>query len=302
MNKKEIKKLIKRIIKSGVYIINEKGRNRYKIGYSEDIDERLKQLQTGNSDILLIYDYFPTDDLSRIENIAKKYADINNIHGEWFELTENALINLCTFIKKTIISEPIQLNKNITVKITTNKMVSDKYNCNLCEFKSNRKTDYTRHTQSKKHLEKISQINSESNSNTIEIEHQFKNEFACMYCNNKYSTQSNRSKHMKKCSNKVIIEKDKIIKDQVKTFHDILSATSLQIPDEKPYECDSCHVKFARLCNLSRHMKICNKSKIEKALVINTLLKKEQEMLKDKLEMLKNKIEMLKTQIEIETY
>lgn len=107
-----------------------------------------------------------------------------------------------------------------------------KYNCDLCEFHTNRKTEYTRHLSTKKHLEKIESRSTESILNPIKIQHESNNKFVCMHCQNTYSSQSNLSKHMKKCANKVIKEKDDCMKDkeierlqkQVETYENMLKS------------------------------------------------------------------------------
>lgn len=86
-----------------------------------------------------------------------------------------------------------------------------KYNCNICKYETDKKTDYSRHNKSKRHLEKVEEKNIESKLNPTRIQHESDNKFVCIYCNNKYSTQSNMSKHMKKCANIVVIEKETAI-------------------------------------------------------------------------------------------
>ncbi len=80
------------------------------------------------------------------------------------------------------------------------------YECKTCNFNSDRKTDYTRHINSKRHLEKVLH--------------------------------------------------------ETETQPEIVDESVTEI-DEKPYECSHCHVKFSRLCNLSRHKKICLEAKIK---------------------------------------
>ena len=163
-----------RKIKKGVYIIREGNRNRYKIGYSTDIDERLKQLQTGNSDTLILFHYFPTDDLRKIESLAKNYADINNIRGEWFELTENAVINLCCFI-----------NKCISIELTPNVNKNKK-------SKLNNTTISTKNQDNLKIDEIVPIKNISSDEKPIQI-------YKCPFCENTYSSSSTLTIHKKVC-------------------------------------------------------------------------------------------------------
>ena len=80
------------------------------------------------------------------------------------------------------------------------------YSCKLCKYSTTKKTDYTRHIVTKNHQKKVQHVNGESIVNPIRIQYESSNKFMCMYCPNTYSTQSNLSKHMKKCANKVVIE------------------------------------------------------------------------------------------------
>lgn len=87
-----------------------------------------------------------------------------------------------------------------------------KYSCIHCNYETNRKPDITRHTKTKSHLQKVDQVEIESKLNPKHIQHE-SNKFLCTYCQNTYSTQSNLSKHMKKCTKKIIAEKDNLIKN-----------------------------------------------------------------------------------------
>ena len=110
-----------------------------------------------------------------------------------------------------------------------------KYNCENCNFKSTNKKDYNRHLKTKKHLEKyntVDGVNVESKMNPIKIQFESNHKYECLYCKNPYSTQSNLSKHMKKCASKVVKEKDEYIKDkeiemlkkQVETYETMLKS------------------------------------------------------------------------------
>lgn len=108
-----------------------------------------------------------------------------------------------------------------------------KYSCNLCGISTDKKTDYNRHIQTKNHQKKVQQTKSgtnESKLNPTRIQQESSYKFKCMYCPNSYSTQSNMSKHMKKCANRVIIEKDKEMKDnEVETLKEKVEILQHQI-------------------------------------------------------------------------
>ena len=79
------------------------------------------------------------------------------------------------------------------------------YKCESCEYKTNKKTDYTRHIQTKKHIEKVHPDTTNSNSIPIRVQSDSNSndQFICNYCNNVYSSQSNLTKHIKKCFRKI---------------------------------------------------------------------------------------------------
>ncbi|ARF09637.1 hypothetical protein Indivirus_2_16 [Indivirus ILV1] len=89
-----------------------------------------------------------------------------------------------------------------------------KYICSNCNFKSTRKTDYTRHNQSKRHLEKVSE-----KPNGARIVHESciekRNVYQCPYCENTYSSASTLARHKKACGAKMELLKEKDIQDKI---------------------------------------------------------------------------------------
>lgn len=94
-----------------------------------------------------------------------------------------------------------------------------KYNCDLCKFKSSNKTDYNRHTRTKKHKEKVE----ENTNHTLNIPKAYpkhttitENEYRCAFCNNTYSNSSSLARHKKACGVKEEIIKENAIKVMLK--------------------------------------------------------------------------------------
>ena len=87
-----------------------------------------------------------------------------------------------------------------------------KYKCEICVFSTVNKTDYSRHIKTKKHLEKvihpIKSVKSNPKIVLIKSCKKIDEKYVCMYCNNSYANQSNLTRHTKKCSNKIIEDKD----------------------------------------------------------------------------------------------
>lgn len=71
-----------------VYLISKTGSNHYKIGVSNNPAYRLAQLQTANSEQLILIDKFKTKFSFKLEGfIHRVFADKQTI-GEWFMLDE----------------------------------------------------------------------------------------------------------------------------------------------------------------------------------------------------------------------
>ena len=91
-----------------VYLIGEiDKKGRYKIGSTraKDVNKRLKQLQTGNSDELYIVDSFETQHPFKLEKMLHNRFKNSNIINEWFELSDDdakAFKSICEDCSKVI--------------------------------------------------------------------------------------------------------------------------------------------------------------------------------------------------------
>ena len=91
-----------------VYLIGEiNEENKYKIGSTraKNVNNRLKQLQTGNSNELFIKESFETDYPFKLEQMLHNHFKYSNVIGEWFELTNDEIKNfkeICTEKQKLI--------------------------------------------------------------------------------------------------------------------------------------------------------------------------------------------------------
>lgn len=103
-----------------VYLIGESGNeNRYKIGSTrcKDINKRLKQLQTGNSEQLYIKEYFETTHPFKLETMLHNRFKSSNLIGEWYDLSKDdiaAFKNECKrfqFIIDSLKNNPFFQNK-----------------------------------------------------------------------------------------------------------------------------------------------------------------------------------------------
>lgn len=84
-----------------VYLIGESSTpNVFKIGSTrkKDINDRMKQLQTGNPDELYLARYFETESPFKVEHFLHFNLSDHNSHGEWFEVGsgfEDRFMEMC---------------------------------------------------------------------------------------------------------------------------------------------------------------------------------------------------------------
>lgn len=102
-----------------VYLINKEGTEEYKIGVGVKPEKRIKTLQTGNSETLVVVNKFKSEFSTKIEtNLHKKYFGSHK-RGEWFYLTNkeaNDFLKLCENYErafKVLASENIFFQKQI---------------------------------------------------------------------------------------------------------------------------------------------------------------------------------------------
>jgi hypothetical protein len=87
-----------------VYLI--RGDNgKYKIGVAKNPKQRIRQLQTGNSDKLVIIETYKSENATKIESaLHNRYSHVRNV-GEWFDLSiteEVNFIDSCRRIDESI--------------------------------------------------------------------------------------------------------------------------------------------------------------------------------------------------------
>ena len=97
-----------------VYLIGEVGNDtNYKIGSTraKDVNNRLKQLQTGSSSELYIKESFETEYPFKLEKMLHNHFKEKNLIGEWFELSKadtEAFKEICE--DKTMVIESLKNN------------------------------------------------------------------------------------------------------------------------------------------------------------------------------------------------
>lgn len=249
-----------------LYIIQEGDNLNYKIGRSYQVENRLKSLQTSNASKLILVDKYQCKDCRTLEKRVHNHLKDKKLNGEWFCLSVDELNYVIETIVKLLNEIDMKVNTNTCniCKFSTYKnenfqkhlasvthihkqklndvIISNDDNnifrCDLCYYESHDKFNYKRHENSNKHKEKVNNALTESIINSKAIQEDAStNEYDCQYCNKKYTTSSNLSKHRKNCSEKklidikyneqikVIEQKDEIIKQK----NDIINILKTEI-------------------------------------------------------------------------
>ena len=90
-----------------VYLIEDRDNNRYKIGVTNDLEKRLRNLQTGNSNHISIKESFQTQQPFKLEKMLHNKFRQYQYNNEWYELptddVEKFLFH-CETLNKIIIS------------------------------------------------------------------------------------------------------------------------------------------------------------------------------------------------------
>ena len=105
--------------KCGVYFISDT--NGIKIGFSDDIDQRLGDLQTGNSQLLTHLTYIPTpkEKLLLEENKAQQYFKDSHMQGEWYSISEEEAYGYVEEREGVIINEAVKKESRTPTIIST---------------------------------------------------------------------------------------------------------------------------------------------------------------------------------------
>jgi hypothetical protein len=160
------------------------------------------------------------------------------------------------------------------------------YTCDICNFSTNKTTNYHRHLQTKKH---IKNINDNSNKNYIKIH------------NNSLSIN-----HMVSENNCVVynIDTDNDLYNKKKLIEYPQVSTSIQSEDTEKFLCDYCNKMFTHKNNYYRHMKHRCRKKIKHEInsnvsvddykdLVNKLLESQNKLVEEKDKRIKEKDDTL---------
>lgn len=88
-----------------VYLIRLSENSTYKIGTTNNINKRIKQLQTGNAEQIFLVDSYQSKLAFKIENALHNFFKHKHKLNEWFELTiedEIKFKELCVTIENNL--------------------------------------------------------------------------------------------------------------------------------------------------------------------------------------------------------
>lgn len=84
-----------------IYLIKQENTSFYKIGCTKrKINERIKELQTGNGSNLILIHEFKTKYGFKLENLLHFHFKQKKVNLEWFELTKEDVDNFLTICNK----------------------------------------------------------------------------------------------------------------------------------------------------------------------------------------------------------
>ncbi len=83
-----------------VYLFNGEGTDLYKIGITQNINERVKGVQTGCPHKIIVIHTFVTNFGEKLERTVQRHFYFNKTQGEWFRLNEEEVKTFLTVCQK----------------------------------------------------------------------------------------------------------------------------------------------------------------------------------------------------------
>ncbi|AYV75471.1 MAG: GIY-YIG nuclease [Terrestrivirus sp.] len=246
-----------------VYIVNSKGTNNYKIGYSNNIESRMKQLQTSNACEIILIEKYDCKDAWTLETRIKNHQKLfkNKQKGEWYDLTEEELFKCQELVE--------ELRKEVNKKMEENT-------CKKCGYSTYKNDDFRKH----QHKHKIEE-NCDKNNGA---------RYKCDKCARIFSKKQNYEIHIKR-------------KFSCESIAPQLTDVNQNLPksENSNHKCNYCGKEFCNKYTLERHLndrcKIKKDDTNKKEEIFQLLLKKMEDSNKKQIDELKNEIIKLKKEI-----
>jgi hypothetical protein len=91
-----------------LYVIEDSERSRVKLGYSQDPESRVGQLQTGNSSSLrLVYKAWAGDRCGVLERVLHKEFAHHRVKGEWYNMPSDRAANYVDYVIIRYLDDPL---------------------------------------------------------------------------------------------------------------------------------------------------------------------------------------------------
>ena len=98
-----------------IYLIKSKQSQLYKIGISDNPQKRIKNLQTGNPEDLIIIHTYKTKNYNKVEKALHNRYSYLKLNGEWFEFD--------VFIEVNFLKECILIDNNLNIINKNNSFI-----------------------------------------------------------------------------------------------------------------------------------------------------------------------------------
>ena len=115
---------------SGVYVLEAVGTDRFKIGWSTDIEKRINSIKTGCPYPTKLVCVIVSEDCKIERQIHELFSDCR-VHGEWFVIEDSGIEFLCNATEADILSVNIAqfiLSKDLSVFFDESKVESIRLN------------------------------------------------------------------------------------------------------------------------------------------------------------------------------
>ena len=90
------------VLKQGMYIINVRNSDLFKIGITKNIIQRMKQFETANPYEFYLHEFFPSENCRLLESELHKIYKSKRYKNEWFKLTKDEVRDVCNYARKFI--------------------------------------------------------------------------------------------------------------------------------------------------------------------------------------------------------
>jgi len=218
-----------------VYIIKCQNTNFYKIGVSDNIEGRLKNLQTANPRELILVSGFICKEPFKLERIIHNEYEDKRKKGEWFEIYD--ISKLEEFMRNQVF-----------------EMNNTYYTCHHCEFRTIYKKILKCHKKKCREcieIDTIEMVYEEIDTTEIDTTEMVykRNPFECPDCHQIFTRLYNLERHVNKKNKCKKVEKIQEKEEEI------------VVEELKKFKCPYCNKLYTRNYDVTRHLKTCKSKK-----------------------------------------